>query len=321
MKILRNPHLISLVVILIFLSFVSVGNFYEHKRLEEIEMCQTADLALKQAAFGYPDETIIAKAFHLYNFSKNRKILGRNEYEVLPLASLTKLMTIRIVLKNQNEPKLYTVRDEDLGSDGSVGFVAGDTFEVSDLVRSALVASSNHAAVMLARSTGLSDDTFMQVMNVEAKNLGLSSLQFQSVTGLDTESLDPTAVGTAEDILLLLLKNNQDFPETMMASTLPTTAIAATNGRGIKLENTNDALLFLDTFIAGKTGYTKSAGGNLAVLWRDEGGELLGGVVLGSTEEGRFLDMIALHDGANRYLSSLEKMPTVCKNINYHEHN
>ncbi len=321
MKILRNPHLISLVAILVFLSFVSVGNFYEHKRLEEIQMCQAADAALLSAAFPNLENEIIGKVFYVYNFSKGKKIVGRSENAAYPLASLTKLMTIRVVLRNQAEPEMYTVKEEDLNSDNAIGFVAGDTFRVRDLIRAALVGSSNDAAVMLAHSTGLSEDAFSQVMNIEAKNQNLSSLRFESATGLDTKENEPTAIGSARDIAVLLYNNNRDFPLVLADSALPQTRIAATNGRSIEFESTNHALGRFDSFIAGKTGYTISAGGNLAVLWKTEGGDTIAGIVLGSTEEGRFEDMVRLHDGTKKYLASLPQIPTLCKRINYYESN
>ena len=301
MKTLRNHEFIILTVILVFLSLTSVANYSEHIKLEQIRACTAQQAALSQSIFAPLASGVQAKAFFVYDFTKKKNLYGVNENTPLPLASLTKLMTIRVALKKSQLSDFHVVTKDDLTSDNFIGFVPGDSYTIRDLVDGALIESLNDAAVMIARSVGLPSDAFIAVMNAEAKNLNLQSLQFSSVTGLDTEANQPTATGSAHDILMLLNKNVTESPDVFAPSVRETEIISATNGRSINLTNTDDAIPKIPLLVASKTGYTVSAGGNLAVLWQSPNGDVLGASVLGSSVTGRFTDMIAIHDAANAY--------------------
>lgn len=304
--------------LIIFLSLAVLALVLVNKHAEEqrILACNDSRESLKNNSFGVPLQNIGAKAFFMYDFSQNAALYGRNESEPLPLASLTKLMTVRLALKKVSPFDFYTVRPHDLDSDGFVGFVPGDSYRISDLVRGALIASINDSAVMLARSTGASDLDFVGTMNQEALNLGLSSLRFGNPTGLDINDTVATAYGSPHDILMLLFKDYTDFTDLISQSTRESDSLRATNGRLVSIKNTNLAIDKLPLLLASKTGYTDTAGGNLVILWRETGGDILGASLLGSTEDGRFSDMITLHDAANRYILGLRALPEFCsKNI------
>jgi len=279
----------------------------------EVErICSNLSAKLTAAAFSFPQETFYAKAAYVYDFSTKTRLYGKDESLALPLASLTKLMTVRIALKSDALDDFYTIAPGDLSADGFVGFVESDSYRIRDLIKAALIASSNDAASMLARSTGLSQSAFLEQMDVEAKHLGLGSLAYASVTGLDTADLRATASGSAADIAQLLYKDYEEYPDIFSLSAKEGDTIRASSGRSIDLANTDLAASRLALLMASKTGYTTSAGGNLAVLWQEPRGDILGGVVLGSTTEGRFSDMIALHDSANIYLNEVHTMLGVC---------
>lgn len=312
---LRKPQLISFAIVIFFLATVSIGNYQEHKKLEQVRQCNVLKAQKVAENFAPLLSVVKAKAFTIYNFTSEASLYGNNENLALPLASLTKLMTTRVVLKNKTGSKTYTVQKNDLDSDGPIGFVVGDTYTVSDLITAALVPSSNNAAVMLAKSTGLSVDGFTAAMNAEAQNLGLDSLSFKSVTGLDSEDNKATVYGSARDVAILLNRDATDFPETLKVTTLQKTKIYSTTGRGFEFSNTDAAIPKLPILVASKTGYTDIAGGNLAVLWQEHDGSRIGAVVLGSTQEGRFADMIAIHDATGRFLESQKTLPAVCLNL------
>ncbi len=256
-----------------------------------------------------------ANALYAYDFTSGRELIGVKQDVPLPLASLTKLMTVRLVAKNVSLDTLYTVLPEDLIPEGSVGFAPGESYRIGDLMRAALIKSSNEAAVMLARSTGLSEEAFATAMNLEAQNLGLTSLHYGSVTGLDIEDVEATAVGSARDMLNLMYRDYVDFPQIAVISATPTETIQSIDGTRIELVNTNKVIERLPLLVASKTGYTKSALGNLAILWREPAGNVLGAVVLGSTENGRFDDMVALHTASNRYIADTRLEPKECAKI------
>ncbi len=260
-------------------------------------------------------QSIRAKAFFVYDFTKQDEIVGKASDQALPLASLTKLMTVRVALQHNSPLEFYTAEARDLESDGFIGFIPGDSYRISDLIRAALISSLNDAAIMLSRSVGVTDEGFVSKMNAEAKKLQLNTLHFENPTGLDIDDTIATAHGSARDILKLLHADYVDFPESMSTSTRPTDTIKSTAGSAIPLKNTNMIVDSLPVLLASKTGYTDTAGGNLAVLWREPGNSILGAVVLGSTELARFADMKALHDGASKYVSAARSLPSYCSTL------
>ena len=221
-------------------------------------------------------------------------------------------MTVRTALKNTPPHEFYTVQKQDLLSDGFFGFVPGDSYRISELVTAALVSSVNHAAVMLSRSTGVSESSFVEKMNSDAQELGLKTLRFGNPTGLDIDDTVATAFGSAHDVLFLLHNNYLDFPEYSAVSTKTNVMIKSSSGRSILLKNTNPLVDSLPLLLASKTGYTDTAGGNLAIIWREPGNNILGAVVLGSSELGRFDDMKAIHDSASTYVSAARSLPSYC---------
>ncbi len=313
MEKIEKKRLHSLIAILLFLVPTASLNVYEHIQMERMLMCSQLRTELTQQAFGILAGGTEAKSIYTYDFSKNFPLYAKDENTARPLASLTKLMTVRLALEKDSPLDFYTVQKEDLGSDGFAGFAEGDSYRISDLVAGALIESINNSAVMLARSTGLSDTDFVAQMNIEAKRLNLPSLQFGNPTGLDANNETvATAYGSARDILLLLKYDYDDFPDMIALSTHTEDRIKAMNGRTLVLKNTDLAIDKLPLLLASKTGYTDTAGGNLAVLWQEPSGDVLGASILGSSPIGRFTDMIAIHDASDAYLKSTSALPTYC---------
>ncbi len=307
-----NKQLLSLLSILVFLSAAAAFNIAGQREIKRRELCTSMRSSITR---GFKDSLaghIDAHAAAVYDFTKNTSLYGINDSLPLPLASLTKLMTVRVAMKTVKEDARYTVKKDDITDDAGTGFVPGDTYSVHDLLEAALISSSNSAATMLAKSTGLSKAAFISLMNFEAKNLGLASLRYESVTGLDTEGLVPTAVGSASDTVRLLYQNTLDMPGIMELGTRPTDTIRSTSGRTIELSNTDTIVKNIALLKASKTGYTVSAGGNLAVVWREPRGDILGAAVLGSSPSGRFTDILALHDASDLYIEALRALPEYC---------
>ncbi len=310
----RNAQLSLLLGLLAAVSVLSIAHSRAQLAGELAAICNEARQSLRGATFGAKDAVIGAAAYHVENISTGTVLAERRGTEPLPLASLTKLMTVRIALERNAPDEFYTVVPEDLLSEGSIGFVPGQTYRLSELTKALLVASSNNAAAMLARSSGLGIEGFIAAMNERAQALGLFSLHYGSVSGLDTENdTVATARGSARDTVRLLALDARDFPDAFTVSTQPHVVMTDTRGATIMLENTDKAIGSLPLLIASKTGYTDTAGGNLAVLWKSSSGAVLGAAVLGSTESGRFADMITLHDAADDYMASVRAMPSECK--------
>ena len=110
-------------------------------------------------------------------------------------------------------------------------------------------------------------------------------------------------------------EDSADFPELFALTSMEKSVISSTSGDRISLLTTNEALEKLPLLAAGKTGYTLSAGGNLSILWsaNTPSHDVLGAVILGSTQQGRFTDMVALYDTANTILQASNSLPQACR--------
>ena len=258
----------------------------------------------------------IGKALYAYDFTTGKVLYEKNAQTPLPLASLTKLMTVRIALEDDTDPNAYyALTSADLAPDGSIGFSTGQRFTVPSLAYAALIPSSNDAAEALMHTTHLSDSVFFDAMDSEARKLGLSSLSYHSATGLDNDDGTASSYGSAQDIAALLYKDSTDYPQIFSATTHPSSSIISEGGTTIPLISTDLALQQLPLLTAGKTGYTLTAGGNLAIVWKADtpNHDMIGATVLGSTEDGRFDDMVLLYNVSNTILSEDNNTPAICK--------
>ncbi len=124
---------------------------------------------------------------------------GYNAEQILPLASLSKLMTALVLLEqNPNWNKSITITEDVIaypklyvGNDptSEIDLAAGDTMTFYDLWLAMLIASSNQAAAALVDSTGVARGEFVQLMNNKAKGLGLTKTVFYDVAGLDAHNV------------------------------------------------------------------------------------------------------------------------------------
>lgn len=116
---------------------------------------------------------------------------------ILPIASLSKLMTAMVVLKNNPQwEKIITIQPEDLhypklfvspdDVTSEVDFKSGDRVSVRDLWNAMLIASSNQAAGLLSKNSGITQQEFIFQMNERAKSMGLVKTIFTDPSGLDT---------------------------------------------------------------------------------------------------------------------------------------
>ena len=176
-----------------------------------------------------------------------------------------------------------------------------------------LLSSSNDAATALARTAGealLKRDgkdgdamaRFVEEMNKKAQALGLSDMTFTNPTGLDYKAHGGQA--SAHNVALLaeyIIKHKPNLVAGTRDDFFYRTDIA---GRRKKFENTNPTALRVPGLILSKTGYTGVAGGNLVTVFDVSLGHKVAVVVLGSTYDGRFNDMLNLRSAVLEYFSS-----------------
>lgn len=225
--------------------------------------------------------TIAAKSYILQDFASGRVIAEQNSDQRLPPASITKLMTAYVVsheLANGN----INLADEVLISEkawrmvGSRSFIEVNTkVPVEVLLRGMIIQSGNDAAVALAEHIAGSEETFAQMMNQYAQQLGMFNTNYQNSTGL------PGAdhYTTAKDIAILSTAIIRDFPEEYKWY-----AEKEFTYNNITQHNRNK-LLWRDATVDGlKTGHTEEAGYCLAASAQRSGMRLVS-VVLGTRSE------------------------------------
>jgi D-alanyl-D-alanine carboxypeptidase len=189
----------------------------------------------------------------------SEKILfEKNAQKPLPIASLTKLMTANVVLE------YYDVSDS----------------KISYLLYPLLISSDNNAALNLAKF--LNEEAFVDLMNLEAKKLGMENTRFFNPTGLDPkENKDQINHSTAKDLIKLAKDITTNHP---LIWEITTTKAFEDN------INTNELLDELPTIIGGKTGDTPRAGGCLLLILKaPKGRGYLVNVILNS--KNRFEEM------------------------------
>lgn len=236
------------------------------------------------------DLTINAKsamAIFLDNRGNERILFQQNPDEKLPIASLTKLMTAKIVLDNYDLSQPVNVSKKAIDQEENLGKLrVGETLSVQDLLYPLLMESSNDAAFALANDyPGMTEEKFIQLMNGEAERLGLSNTYFVDISGLDPEEpVSATNYSSAVD----LAKLAQELLKTSLIWEI--LSRPQINLYGQELKNTNKLLTTLSGIVGGKTGYTEKAlGCFLLVIKAPQEKGLLINVILGA--DNRFEEM------------------------------
>lgn len=218
--------------------------------------------------------------------SGGEKILfKKNTEEILPLASLTKLMAAVIILEDTNYDlkQTLTISKTAAGQENVPNYgnlKAGESFTVEKLLELMLSYSSNDAAFALAELIGV--DNFVEKMNLKVQSVGLNQTQFLNLTGLDPDSLfygadtqkyfNYSSANDLANLVKYILKNHPLILETTLKK------------KAYSIQNSISDLILTEgqTMLGGKTGYTDEAGGCLIFLFQDEKGNIFINVILGA---------------------------------------
>ena len=225
--------------------------------------------------------TVAASAYVLEDFHSGRVIAEQNADERVEPASLTKMMTAYVVSLELRNGRLQMdtpvrISEKAWRSEGSRMFVEVNTqVKVEDLLRGVIVQSGNDACIALAEHIAGTEAAFAEMMNNEAKRLGMTGTHFMNSTGLP----DPEHYTTARDLATLSRALIRDFPEHYeWYSERDFTYNNIT-------QHNRNTLLWWDKTVDGiKTGHTSTAGYCLAASAEREGMRLVS-VVLGTESE------------------------------------
>ena len=244
-----------------------------------------------------------AKAAFVWDIQKQKVIYAKNASETLPLASITKIMTADIAIELLSPTSTISISKNDLSIDGDNGLLLNERWNFIKLLNFTLAVSSNDGANALADAA---DPDFVSKMNEKAKNLGLSTMRFYNVTGLDESVTQSGGYGSATDVAKLFSYTLEIHPEVFEATRyarFTTTSLDNINHTAV---NTDAEINNIPGIIGSKTGFTDLAGGNLAIVYDASINYPVAVVVLGSTYDGRFNDVMSLIRATNQTLSLID---------------
>ena len=240
---------------------------------------------------------IQGKAAIVYDLKTGETLYAENAEAQLPLASLTKLLTVFAGVTTLSDTSIVTITDTALAAEGESGLMAGETFLFRDAAELALVASSNDAAAAIAEAAqkkrGIAGSALMASA---AQAAHLSQTYALNGTGLDEDTKVSGGYGSARDVALLAGALLEAAPDISRSTTRSSVSVTSQTGMSHTLPNTNQGVVEVPGALLSKTGFTDLAGGNLVVVFDAGFGHPVAVVVLGSSVEGRFTDVNRLMD-------------------------
>lgn len=227
-----------------------------------------------------PDFNLPVKAAVLMERHTGRVLYNQNGDEGLALASITKVMSLLIVMEAVEQGKMtrsdtVVTSEHAAGMGGSqIWLEPGEEMTVDDLLKAVCIGSANDATVALAEHVAGSEDAFVALMNERAAQLGMTHTHFVNASGLDAEGHYASAI----DIAVMsreLMKHPIIFQYCMIW-------MDSLRGGATQLVNTNKLVRFYPGVTGLKTGTTNEAGNCISATAARDGLEIIA-VVMGAT--------------------------------------
>ena len=203
-----------------------------------------------------------AKSSCLIESKTNTVIFEKNKDEKLAPASMTKVMTMIIVMDNISKNKLnyndmITTPKEAAELGGSQIYLStGDQMSVNDLLKSMCIASANDAALTLAIHIGKTEKNFVKMMNETAKLLNLKNTHFVNAYGFD----DPNHYTSSYDMAIMASYLINNYPEILKYTSTYEDYVREDTEKRFWLVNTNKLVKFVNGVDGLKTGWTEGSG-------------------------------------------------------------
>jgi len=254
--------------------------------------------AVAQSALIPSPPQVAGSSWVLMDPLSGRIIMEHNSHERLPPASLTKMMTAYIVERELDEGRIamtdmVPISVKAWRTGGSRTFVQeGTQVSVENLLKGVIIQSGNDASVALAEFVAGSEDAFVDIMNQQARQLGMNNTNFENATGLP----HPDQYSTAYDLALLAKAIIEDYPENY-----PLYAVKSFTYNNIRQPNRN-SLLWRDESVDGlKTGHTEEAGYCLVASAKRDNTRLIAAVMGASSAEVRAREVQKMLNYGFRY--------------------
>lgn len=224
-----------------------------------------------------------AKSALLMDVATGTVLYEKNAHEALPPASVTKIMTMLLIMEAIDSGALgyddiVTASEAAAAKGGSQVFLkAGEQMTVSEMLKSIAVSSANDCACAMAEHLSGSESAFVEQMNRRAQELGMRDTHFVNCTGLDDGPDAASHRTSAHDIAVMSRELLARHPDITKYTTIWMDTI---RGGAFGLSNTNKLIRFYPGATGLKTGFTSTAGYCLSATARREELELIA-VVMG----------------------------------------
>ncbi len=201
-----------------------------------------------------------AKSAIMIEASTGKVIFEKNANEALPMASMTKMMTLLIIMENIDSGNLKwdekVVASEHAASMGGsqIFLEVGEEMTVEDLVKGICIGSGNDAAVAMAERIGGTEEEFVKMMNEKAKKLGLKDTNFVNACGLDDDNHYSSAYDMA-----MIAKELVKYDKILEYTGTYEDYLRKDTDNSFWLVNTNKLVRYYSGVDGLKTGYTETA--------------------------------------------------------------
>ena len=235
--------------------------------------------------------TVAGKSALLMDAATGTILLEQNAHEKLAPASVTKVMTMLLIMEAINTGKIglsdtVTASEAAASKGGSQIYLkVGETMTVTDMLKSIAVSSANDCACAMAEHIAGSEEAFVALMNEKAKELGMNDTNFVNCTGLDDDPNAKDHLTCAYDIAIMSRELMVSHPEIKKFTTIWMDTVR--NGE-FGLSNTNKLVRFYQGATGLKTGFTSAAGYCLSATAERGGMELIAVVMGAETSQDRF---------------------------------
>ena len=227
------------------------------------------------------------KSAYLIEASTGTELFSLKEDESCAIASVTKVMTLLLVMEALDESKIklddtvYISKNAASMGGSQVFLEEGEMITVEELIKCAVIASANDASVALAELVSGSEDLFVKKMNEKAEQLQLSNTYFENTTGLDDTTVNHHSC--AKDVALI---SKELIKYDLILKYSSTWQDSIRNGE-MTLTNTNRLIRYYDGCNGLKTGSTDKAGFCISVTAKRGNMQLIAVILGANTKDER----------------------------------
>ena len=234
---------------------------------------------------------IVAESAVIVNYETGDILWEKNSSRSMYPASLTKMLSSIVAIENIDNFEEITVITKNASGRNHSGirFRTGDKISLIDLLKAALIYSVNNATIALAEYVSGSEEDFVKLMNIKAKEIGAENSFFQNTNGLDDDLPDHKSTAADLAIIARYCMNNGLFSK--IVGTREDTI--KKNNEEIEITNTNK-LLDYDYIKGIKTGHTINAGFCVVLYSEKENLKLITVILNSSSQDERDKDALKL---------------------------